>query len=75
VQQYELVPPLLGPKFGIGGALLLWAWTMEQTGANRTQTVNEKCHGTHTQTDSRSNCGLQFTALCDVILCSLVDTA
>jgi hypothetical protein len=50
VQQYGLVPPLLGPKFGIGGALLLWVWIMEQTGANRTQTFDQKCHDTHTQT-------------------------
>ena len=48
---------------------------MEQIGANRTQTLNQKCHGTRIQTDSRRNWGQQFTALCDVRLCSLVDTA
>ena len=48
---------------------------MEQTGANRTQTFKQKCHDTHIQTDSGPNWGLQFTALCDVMLCSLVSTA
>ena len=53
MQQYDMVPQLLVSKFGIGGALLLWEWTMEQTGANRTQTFIQKCHDSHIQTDSR----------------------